>query len=81
MIGTLAKRSVELAILFLAAVTFFLVPFGHRTLYQHVRAVFSTEPAHQLGDELEKKGQEVMGAVREGGSPSRGAEPPARAVR
>ncbi len=65
MLGNLAKRAVNLAILFLAAVTFFLVPFGRRTLFQHCKAIVATEPATELGKELEKKGQEVKGTVIE----------------
>ena len=64
MLGNLARRAVELAILFLAAVTFFLVPFGSRTLFQHCRAIFSTEPAAELGREIEKKGDEVVSEVK-----------------
>ena len=63
-LGNLAKRAVELAILFLAAVTFFLVPFGSRTLFQHCKAIFSTPPAAELGREIEKKGHEVATEVK-----------------
>ena len=64
MLGTLAKRAVELAILFLAAITFFLVPFGSRTLFQHCRAILTTPPAAELGREIEKKGQQVASEVK-----------------
>lgn len=59
MIGNLARRAVELAVLFLAAVTFFLVPFGRRTLFQHLRAVMSTEPAEEMKREVEAKGRMI----------------------
>jgi hypothetical protein len=70
MLGNLAKRAVELAILFLAAVTFFLVPFGSRTLFQHCKAIFTTEPAAELGREIEKKGREVVTEVKKEVAPS-----------
>ena len=59
MIGNLARRAVELAILFLAAVTFFVVPFGRRTLFQHLRAVMTTEPAEEMKREVEAKGRQI----------------------
>ncbi|MEO7095670.1 MAG: hypothetical protein ABI175_20600 [Polyangiales bacterium] len=70
MLGNLAKRAVELAILFLAAVTFFLVPFGSRTLFQHCKAIFTTAPAAELGREIEKKGQDVVAEVKKTVAPS-----------
>lgn len=83
MLGNLAKRAVNLAILFLAAVTFFLVPFGRRTLFQHCKAIFATEPATELGKELEKKGDEVkstvIGEVMPTASPSVGPKAVAKA--
>jgi hypothetical protein len=76
MLGNLAKRAVELAILFLAAVTFFLVPFGSRTLFQHCRAIFTTEPAVELGREIEKKGQDVVTEVKKQVAPAEAVAPP-----
>ena len=74
MIGNLAKRAVNLAVLLLAAVAFFLVPFGRRTLYRHLVAVFTTEPAVEMKREVEAKGkqivEEVKGEIAAGSSPS-----------
>ena len=70
MLGDLAKRAVNLAILLLAAVTFFLVPFGKKTLYRHCIAIFTTEPAEELGRELQKKADDVKHEVTQSvGSP------------
>lgn len=67
MIGDLAKRAVNLAIVLLAAVTFFLVPFGRKTLFQHCKAIFTTAPAEELGRELEKKAKDVEHEVTPSG--------------
>ncbi len=64
MLGNLAKRAVNLAVLALAAVTFFLVPFGRRTLYRHLVAVFTTEPAVEMKREVEAKGRQIVDEVR-----------------
>lgn len=63
MIGELIKRAVNLAVVALAAVTFFLVPLGQKTMFQHVCAIFSTKEAGELGRELEKTGKTVVAEV------------------
>lgn len=47
MLGDLAKRVVNGAVLFIAAIAFFLVPIGRRTMYQHMIAIGTTEPARE----------------------------------
>jgi hypothetical protein len=37
-LGELAKRAINFVVVVLAAVTFFLVPLGDKTLFQHLRA-------------------------------------------
>ena len=64
MVGNLAKRAVNLAVLLLAAVAFFLVPFGRRTLYRHLVAVFTTDEAKEMKRAVESKGQEVVEEVK-----------------
>jgi hypothetical protein len=64
MVGNLAKRAVNLAVLLLAAVTFFLVPFGRRTLYRHLVAVFTTDEAKEMKREVEAKGHEIVDEVK-----------------
>lgn len=52
MLGDFVKRGVNGLVLFLAALTFFLVPIGRKTAAQHVVAIFSTEPAHEAAVDL-----------------------------
>ena len=35
---------------------FFEVPLGRRTLYEHSRRIVATEPAQELGEDLETAG-------------------------
>jgi hypothetical protein len=46
-LGDFVKRVVNGLVLLLAALTFFLVPIGRKTMAQHVVAIFSTAPAHE----------------------------------
>ena len=64
MLGDLAKRIVNLVVVLLAAVTFFLVPFGRKTLFQHLEAVFSTPEAAEMGREIANTSQSVEHVVR-----------------
>jgi uncharacterized membrane protein len=59
MIGTLAKRVVEVAVLALATYAFFRVPIGRRTTYQHLAAIFSTEPAREAADDYRHAAAEL----------------------
>jgi len=70
MIGDLAKRAVNLVVLALAAVTFFLVPFGRRTLYRHLVAVFTTDSAEEMKREVEAKGKQIVQEVKDGVVPA-----------
>lgn len=66
MLGELAKRVINLVVVVLAAITFFLVPLGSKTLYQHMRAIFATPAADELGRELKKTGEGVVHEVKKG---------------
>jgi len=46
-LGDLVKRAVNVAVVLVAAVTFFLVPVGRKTLLQHLVAIFTTPPARE----------------------------------
>ena len=70
MLGNLAKRAVNLAVLMLAAVAFFLVPFGKRTLYRHLVAVFTTDEAKEMKREVQAKGQQIVEEVKDDVRPS-----------
>jgi len=63
-LGELAKRVINLVVVVLAAITFFLVPLGSKTLYQHMRAIFATPAASELGRELKKTGEGVVDEVK-----------------
>lgn len=52
MLGDFVKRGVNGLVLFLAALTFFLVPIGRKTGAQHVVAIFSTPPAREAAVDL-----------------------------
>lgn len=64
MLGDLAKKAVNLVVVLLAAVTFFLVPFGQKTLFEHLKAVFSTPEAAEMGREIAKTSASVERVVR-----------------
>ena len=51
-LGELIRRLINLAVLALATLAFFLVPVGSQTLYEHLRAVFSTHEAATLCRDL-----------------------------
>jgi hypothetical protein len=59
-IGDLTKRVVNAAVLFIAAIAFFLVPVGRRTLAQHVAAIVSTPPAREAAEACADAGRRVV---------------------
>jgi hypothetical protein len=63
MVGELIKKAVNLVVVVLAAITFFLVPLGTKTTFQHLCAIFSTQEAGELGKELERTGKTVVEEV------------------
>jgi hypothetical protein len=68
-LGDFVKRVVNGVVLLLAALTFFLVPIGRKTMAQHVVAIFSTAPAHEaavdVADAARKAFQRAGTAVAE----------------
>lgn len=64
----LFKTALRLAIFALALFTFFAVPLGEKTLYQHVSRLLSTEEAKDLGRELKGASQKIGDALQEGAS-------------
>ena len=64
MLGELVRRGVNLLVLGLAALAFFTVPLGEKTLYQHCAAIFTTREAKALGDGVERAGRHVEHEVR-----------------
>lgn len=47
MLGLLARRAIDLAVLFLALYAFAFVPLGRRTGLEHVRAILATPAARE----------------------------------
>jgi hypothetical protein len=43
----------------------FFVPLGDHTLYEHLVGISETDEAQQLGDEIEKKAQDISEDVAE----------------
>lgn len=63
MIRRAAATAAELAVLLLAAYTFFFVSLGRRTPYEHVRAIFSTQPAREAADDVHAAGRALKDKV------------------
>jgi hypothetical protein len=63
-LGELAKRIVNAAAFFLAAVTFFLVPLGRKTAAQHLVAIFGTTPAREAADACADAGRRLAESVK-----------------
>lgn len=63
MLGNLIKRAVNVAVLGLASLTFFLVPLGRRTAFEHTVAIFSTPSAKEAGASLAEAGHRVAASV------------------
>lgn len=63
-VGDLVKRLVNLVVVALAAVTFFCVPLGNKTLFRHLCAIFTTPAAEELGREVKKTGDQVVDEVK-----------------
>jgi len=64
-LGDLAKRVVNGAVLFVAALAFFLVPMGRRTLAQHVAAIVGTHPAREAAAACADAGRRAAARAQE----------------
>jgi hypothetical protein len=64
-LGNFVKRLVNAAVLGLAAFTFFLVPIGQKTAFQHAVAVFTSPPAREAGAAIADSSRRVADAVQE----------------
>ncbi len=63
MLGNLVRRLVNLVVLALAGYAFFALPVGRRTPWQHVVAIFSTPPAHEAAEDVQKTGADLRDRV------------------
>lgn len=59
MFGRFVRSVAELFILLLAAYAFFRVPIGQKTSWEHLVAIFSTEPAREAAREYKAAGEEL----------------------
>lgn len=64
MLGNYLKRLVNAAVLGLAALTFFLVPIGRKTAFQHATAIFTSPPAREAGLAVADASRRVAAAVQ-----------------
>ena len=74
-LGEVVKRVINGAVLFIAAITFFLVPVGEKTLAQHVVAIFATPPAREAADACAGAGRRVAERAEDGWKTARQAPP------
>ncbi|MFT3775549.1 MAG: hypothetical protein QM820_60145 [Minicystis sp.] len=65
MVGEVAKRVFNGAVLLLAAVTFFLVPLGGKTPAEHLVAIFTTAPAREAAGAARGAGRKIVTSVTE----------------
>ena len=71
MIRRAASLFAELAVLLLAAYTFFFVQVGRRTPYEHVKAIFSTQPAQEAAADFRSAGEKLKDKVVEEATPAK----------
>lgn len=63
MLGNLVKRLLNAAVLGLAGLTFFLVPIGRKTAFQHTVAIFTSPPAREAGASFAETGRRTAESV------------------
>jgi hypothetical protein len=63
MLRNLILRTVEVAILALAAYAFFFMPMGRRTPWGHVSAIFTTAPAKEAAQDMTAAGKALADKV------------------
>ncbi len=78
MLGNLIKRLVNTAVLCLAALTFFLVPIGRKTGFQHAVAVFSSPAAREAGASLADATRRAAAGVKSEARKVLDERPPAK---
>lgn len=61
--GDLFKRVLNTAVFGLAALTYFLVPIGQKTAFQHTIAIFTSPPAREAGTSFAEAGRRAANAV------------------
>ncbi len=69
MLGKAARRIVDVVVVLFALYAFVFVPLGSKTALGHVKAIFTTDPAREAGQEAEGAAARLWRALRGGGSP------------
>ncbi|MBK8252192.1 MAG: hypothetical protein IPK82_05935 [Polyangiaceae bacterium] len=64
MVGNVIKRVVNTAVVGLAALTFFLVPIGAKTDFQHSVAIFTSKPAKEAGTAISETSRKVATVIQ-----------------
>lgn len=65
MFGRFVRSVAEIVVLLLAAYAFFRVPIGQKTSFEHLLAIFSTEPAREAAREYKAAGEELRDEIAE----------------
>lgn len=65
MFGRFVRSVVEIVVLLLAAYAFFRVPVGTKTSFEHLIAIFSTDPAREAAREYKAAGKELRDEIVE----------------
>lgn len=65
MFGRFVRSVAEIFVLALAAYAFFRVPVGKKTSFEHLIAIFSTEPAREAAREYKTAGEELRDEIVE----------------
>ena len=68
MIRFLVYLAIAIGIVYFATT----VPLGKKTLWQHLRAIFSTREAKELADSVEEEGKRVRDRLRDRPTPDGG---------
>lgn len=61
----LLRRVVEIVVFLFAAYAFFRVPVGQKTSFEHLVAIFSTEPAKEAVREYKAVGEQIKNEIVE----------------
>lgn len=63
MFGRFVRSVAEIAVLLFAAYAFFRVPIGKKTSWEHLVAIFSTEPAREAVRDYKAAGEELRDEI------------------
>jgi len=65
MFGRFIRWTAETVVLLLAAYAFFRLPVGEKTSFQHLVAIFSSEPAREAAREYKAVGEQIKNEIVE----------------